>query len=176
MPIQQVIAGNVGKCTYCAKQPSIWNPKIVKIGSFVSIGRGVSIGHGKHPLNFLSTSPYFYLDRLGFKDKNMASHTEYTVVEPVIIGNDVWIGDNVTIFNGVTIGDGAVLGASAIVTKDVPPYAIVAGNPAKIIRYRFDEEIITQLLELKWWELDDDIIRKIPYDDINAAINFLKNI
>lgn len=79
--------------------------------------------------------------------------------ELCVIGNDVWIGSGANIFRGVTIGDGAVIGGSSVVTKDVPPYAIVAGNPAKIFRYRCKEEWIEKLLELKWWELPIDIIK-----------------
>ena len=96
-------------------------------------------------------------------------------MEPVHIGNDVWIGSGVFIKNGITIGDGAIVGAHAVVTKDVPPYAIVCGNPARIIRYRLSDDIIKQLLELKWWNLPDDIIKQIPYDDVYKAIEFLKS-
>jgi acetyltransferase-like isoleucine patch superfamily enzyme len=136
----------------------------------------VVIGHGKHPLNFLSTSPYLYFDELEYKDPNQVTHSEFWKCEPVEIGNDVWIGDGVFIKNGIKIGDGAVLGARAVITKDVPPYAIVEGCPAKIIKYRFSEEIINELLKLKWWELDDNIIKKIPYDNINSAIKFIKEV
>lgn len=80
-----------------------------------------------------------------------------------IIGNDVWFGTNSTIMLGVKIGDGAIIGACSVVTKDVPPYSIVAGNPAKIVRYRFPDEIIEQLLKIKWWDWDyDKITRNIP--------------
>ena len=106
----------------------------------------------------------------------MPVHEEFWQSEPIHIGNDVWIGDEVFVKNGVTIGDGAVLGARSVVTKDVPPYAIVAGVPAKIIRYRFDEPTRQELLRLKWWELDDDIIRQIPYDNISAALQFLREV
>ncbi len=154
--------------------PYIANPETT-IGSFTSIGMDVHIGHGVHPTNYLSTSPYFYLDRLYYKNKDTPSHNEYESMEPVHIGNDVWIGSGVFIKNGITIGDGAIVGAHAVVTKDVPPYAIVCGNPARIIRYRFSDDIIKQLLELKWWNLPDDIIKQIPYDDVYKAIEFLKS-
>lgn len=176
MAIQPINIPNVGRCTYCASQPVVWNRQGTKIGSFVSMGASVRLGNGKHPLNFLSTSPYFYLQGLNFKSPESPVHREYQNLEPVIIGNDVWIGDEVKIQNGVTVGDGAVIGTSALVTKDVPPYAIVVGVPAKIIRYCFDEETIKQLLELKWWDLDDEIIKQIPYDNIDKAIEFLKEI
>ena len=149
---------------------------MTKIGSFVSIGENVRIGHGEHPLNFLSTSPYFYFDKLRWKSDETPSHNEFWNYKPVNIGNDVWIGDNVLIKNGITIGDGAIIGMGAVVTKDVPPYAIVAGVPAKIIKYRFDSNIINQLLTLKWWSLSDNIIKKIPYDNIDEAISFLQHL
>lgn len=116
----------------------------------------VVIGHGKHPLNFLSTSPYFYFDEMKYKKPEQITHSEYWDLEPVEIGNDVWIGDGVFIKNGVKIGDGAILGARAVVTKDIPPYAVAVGCPAKVIKYRFDKEIIDELLKLKWWEIDDN--------------------
>lgn len=166
---------NLGKHSYCASELMVYCEN-TSIGSFCSIGPQVTLGHGKHPLNFLSTSPYLYFEELGFKTDKTPTHGEFWHLEPIYIGNDVWIGDGVFVKNGVTIGDGAVLGARSVVTKDVPPYAIVAGVPAKIIRYRFDEPTRQELLRLKWWELDDDIIRQIPYDNISAALQFLREV
>lgn len=167
---------SVGKYTYSNSNLFVETPLQSKIGAFCSIGANVVIGHGEHPMEFLSTSPYFYLDRFGFKNKDMISYDKYWThnLKGVDVGNDVWIGTGVFIKNGITIGDGAIIGAKSVVTKDVPPYAIVVGNPAKIIRYRFNEQIIKELLELKWWNLEDEIIKQIPYDNINQAITFLK--
>ena len=166
---------NVGKCTY--SDPNLFvATNETKIGAFCSIGKNVVIGHGKHPINYLSTSPYLYFDELGFKKSKQISHEEFWDLEPVEIGNDVWIGEGVFIKNGIKVGDGSVIGARAVVTKDVPPYAIVAGCPAKILKYRFDEKTIKELLELRWWELSDNIIKQIPYDNINKAMDFLRKV
>ena len=165
----------IGKYSYSGKDIEIVNSKQTKIGKFCSIGLRVKIGHGEHPIHFLSTSPYLCLDRLGFKTDKTNSHNEYEILPAVEIGNDVWIGDDVFIKNGIKIGDGAVIGAKSLVTHDVEPYAIVAGSPAKVLRYRFNHEIINQLLKLKWWDLEDDIIKQIPYDDIEKSIQFLIN-
>lgn len=93
--------------------------------------------------------------------------------EKIIIGNDVWIGKNVTVMGGVTIGDGAVIGTGAIVTKDVPPYAVVAGIPAKVIRMRFSEEVVKALLDIKWWDYGPNILINLP-TKIEESIQKLK--
>jgi virginiamycin A acetyltransferase len=120
-----------------------------KIGRYCSIARGVSVINGNHPIAFKSTSGLFTDPSLGLIDQWLGEPN------PLEIGNDVWIGINAIILPEVNrIGDGAVIGAGAVVHKDVPPYAIVLGNPARVVKYRFSEEIIAQLLEEKWWEKD----------------------
>ncbi|WP_024554303.1 rhamnan synthesis F family protein [Franconibacter helveticus 513] len=166
---------HVGRYTYAAPDTHVHCIGTV-IGSFCSIGQRVVIGHGSHPKDFLSSSPFFYFDELGFKTKEMPTHDQFWYIEPAIIGNDVWIGDGAFIKNGITIGDGAIIGARAVVTRNVPPYAIVAGIPADVIGYRFDEKTIHALLESKWWDLPDDMIRQIPFDDIQKAVAFLAGI
>ncbi|MFQ6739188.1 MAG: CatB-related O-acetyltransferase [Alphaproteobacteria bacterium] len=159
----------VGKNSYCDKTVFVASNKTV-IGNYCSIAGDVIIGAGDHPLSFLSTSPFFYLKFLGWVDQDQW----ITKTEPCHIGNDVWIGDRVFIKAGVKVGNGAVLAAGAVVVKDVPPYAIVGGVPAKIIRYRFTEKQIEDLEKLKWWDLDEEIIKQIPYKNIDQAIKFLK--
>lgn len=149
------------------------------IGKCSSIGPNLLCGWGIHPTNGLSTHPMFYSTKkqngITLSDTDKIAETK-----PIIIGNDVFIGANVTILDGVTIGDGAIIGACALVNKDVPPYAIVGGVPAKIIRYRFSEKQIQSLLRIKWWNFDlvkirdveklffaiDDFIKK--YDGIET--------
>lgn len=115
-----------------------------KIGRYVSIGPGCVIGTGLHPLTQVSTSPFIYNDML-FKSRRDEDFM------PVVINADAWIGANAVVFGGVTLGIGCVVGAGAVVTKDVPPYAVVAGVPARVMRYRFTEEKIQCLLASKWW-------------------------
>ena len=174
LQLPQIRHPHVGVHTYCAEQPYIACPHTT-IGKFVSMGVQVRIGHGEHPLSFLSTSPYLYFDNLGWKTDAVPSHNEFWNYAPCHIGNDVWIGDRVSIKNGVTIGDGAILGLGAVVTKDVPPYAVVAGVPARVIKYRFSPEIISRLQACHWWDLPDDVIRQVPYDNINSALSFIEN-
>ena len=169
------LLANIGRNSYVGENFFSVNLN-TRIGSFTSLGNAVRLGHGTHPLNYLTTSPYLYLDRLGFKTNQTPSHNEWEKLEPVYIGNDVWIGDNVWIKNGITVGDGAIIGAHAVVTHNVPPYAIVAGNPAQILKYRFTPEIIADLLNLKWWELPDEVIKTLPYDNIQECIERLHQI
>lgn len=130
------------------------------IGKFCSIAGDYSqIGMGKHSLEYLSTSSIFTAKNNGTGRKWTKKQT-FDEYEDIYIGNDVWIGSSVKIMPGVKIGNGAVVGAGAIVTKDVPPYAIVGGVPAKIIRYRFSEEVISKLEKSKWWELPDAVLKE----------------
>lgn len=145
----------------------------VKCGNFCSIANNLVVYvDGNHNYNNFSTYPF--KERLNF-------NCPITVCgkSAPVIGNDVWIGDNVTIQSGVTIGDGVVIGNNSVVTADVPAYAIACGNPAKIVKYRFTETQIRDLLELQWWNLDVEIIKTklIPYlNDIDTVITQLKEI
>lgn len=123
------------------------------IGSFTSIANCVVIGGGRHPMEWVSMSPVFYEGRDSVKAK-FSTHAREPV-KRVRIGHDVWIGHSAIILPGVQVGDGAVVGAGAVVTKPVPPYAIVAGNPARLIRYRFDAATISHLTSTAWWMLTE---------------------
>lgn len=126
-----------------------------EIGKFCAISWDCSINAISHPYDHLSISAFAYVPYVGgFVEKRVQTH------QKVIIKNDVWIGANSVIMPGVTIGNGAIIGAGAVVTKDVPDYAIVVGVPAKILRYRFDETMIATLLELKWWDQERDVLQQ----------------
>lgn len=128
------------------------------VGNFTAIGKDTVIGLGRHPLNYVSTNSIFYKKNRMRND--WATQIDFKQNLPIKIGNDVWIGRDSKIMDGVTIGDGAVVATGSIVTKDVPPYTIVGGVPAKVIKYRFPEEVIEKLMKLKWWDFSDEKIKK----------------
>ena len=130
-----------------------------EIGKFTSIGPRCQIGMPEHPVDHMTTSPFIYNPNRSILD--LHSWTENHT--PPIIGNDVWIGANVVVLQGVKIGDGAIVAAGAVVTKDVEPYSIVGGVPAKMIKKRYDEETIHYLLDLKWWDMPIKELRKYKY-------------
>lgn len=125
-----------------------------QIGNFCSISFDVKIGLRNHRLDVLSTSPYFYQ-----KSKGWVANDNMPLSEPVIIGHDVLISANAVIIEGIQIGTGAVVAAGAVVINDVPPYAVVAGVPAKIVKYRFEEEQIVNLLKSEWWLKPENHLR-----------------
>ena len=155
-----------------------------KIGNYCSIAIGVTLISGRHPTQtFVSTSPLFYskfscLGRGFYVDDSFEEYSYTNNGYALEIGNDVWIGANVTILDGIRIGDGAVIAACSCVTKDVPPYAIVGGVPAKIIRYRFPEDQVKSLLKIKWWELPEDMLHEyaIYFSNVTKFVTKLCNI
>lgn len=144
-----------------------------RIGKFCSIANNVVIGGGMHPMNWVSTSPVFYEGRDSVKAK--FSIHQRDSIRTTVIGHDVWIGQNVIIKQGVSIGTGSVIGMGSIVTKDVEPYTIVAGNPAKLIKKRFDDNIIKNLLQSKWWDINEKALNSLS-KYIKEPKLFLKNI
>lgn len=132
------------------------------IGSFCSIGPQVICGMSSHPLDFVSTYPGFYTKHSS-GSKWLGAFHKTDDFKKVEIGSDVWIGARVIIIGGTKIGHGAVVAAGSVVTKDVPPYAIVAGVPARIIRYRFDSELIDLLLKTQWWNYPIKALESVSY-------------
>lgn len=136
----------IGAYTYGCFAPGAFPPHLT-IGRYVSLAAGISVHVRNHPLDRISTHPFFFNSKLGFLEKDSMEFRH------LMIEHDAWIGERVHILPRCKrIGIGAVVGAGAVVTKDVPDYAIVGGNPAQIIRYRFPKKVIDDLLASKWWE------------------------
>jgi virginiamycin A acetyltransferase len=129
------------------------------IGSFCAIANGLTLAGFNHPTNMLTTHPILTAQNYGFIDKSMILEDIHPKNKKIIIENDVWIGSNVTITAGVRISNGAIIGAGSVVTRDVPPYAIVVGVPAKVIKYRFSQNTINALLKIKWWSWKESKIK-----------------
>jgi acetyltransferase-like isoleucine patch superfamily enzyme/intracellular sulfur oxidation DsrE/DsrF family protein len=153
-----------------------------RVGRYCSIARGVSFGESEHPLDGLSTSPFGWDDgkvaathmgRTGRTyNRRQLSMRDYHA--PVSIGNDVWIGAQAYIRGGVSLGDGCVIGTNAVVTRDVPPYAIVVGNPGRVVRYRFEPDVVDQLLDLAWWRYDCADFDGFDLSDVAVAIETIR--
>jgi acetyltransferase-like isoleucine patch superfamily enzyme len=159
----------IGKYSYLGNHCICSN---AHIGNFTSISSDVTIGGGEHPADWVSTSPAFYgKSILGINLGGL----KYITHKTTTIGNDVWIGNRVCIKSGVNIADGAVIGMGSIVTKDIGPYEIWAGNPARMIRKRFDDQTIDRLATLNWWNWDDQKIAQYAekFDSVEA---FLRGI
>lgn len=148
----------------------------VKIGKFCSIASGVNIGLPQHSIYGVSSHPVFYLKQtplpIKFSDQDL-----FSPIKKTVIGHDVWIGQNAIIMTGLNIGIGAVIGAGAVVTKDVPAYAVVGGVPARIIKYRFKEKMRNDLLESKWWEMPVAVLEKnfLLFQHPSEFVNALKH-
>lgn len=149
-----VVNSTIGKYSY------IYGSSLIEadMGAFCSIASGCSIGGGKHPVDYVSSSPVFY-NNSNVLHKNFAN-TTFEEFARTTIGNDVWIGAKCLVKGGVTIGDGAIIGMGSVVTHDVPSYEIWAGNPAKCIRKRFDNETIAKLLQLQWWNWEEKKLKQ----------------
>jgi len=162
-----------------------------RIGRYCSIGENVQAGRGDHPLDWLGTSPFQYMDRRevfsteGFDFPDGERWARYqkpiplpqrcpNIVKPIEIGNDVWIGQGAYLKPGIRIGNGAVVGANSVVTRDVPAYAIVAGNPARLKRIRFKDSIIERLEKIQWWRYAIWDLQTIAFDQIDEALNTIE--
>lgn len=166
----RVYRTKIGKYSYVGRNTFMTN---VTVGNFCSIAGNCNIGGTGHPLNWVSTSSVFHKwDNI--LRKNFSRH-EYEIFQETTIGSDVWIATNAMLKAGITVGTGAVIGMGAVVTKDVGPYEVWGGNPARCIKKRFDDETIEALLASKWWELPDETIEKIaPY--MTDVQEFLRKI
>lgn len=152
-----VCNSKIGRHTYAAGA-SLGN---CDVGAFCSIGpRALVGGLGKHPTTMISTHPVFY-SKLNQSGTSFSDQNYFEEVPRTRIGNDVWIGANVIVLDGVKVGDGAIIAAGAVVTKDVPAYAVVAGIPAKIIKYRFSATEIGLLVKVRWWSLPDETLKSL---------------
>ncbi|APX14378.1 hypothetical protein BWR18_21155 (plasmid) [Tateyamaria omphalii] len=156
------------------------------IGRYCSIARDVNIGQFNHTMEWLSTSPFQFEQGFTFNtgdqfadkgsydattpDPALSAQARRDLTRVTRVGNDVWIGHGAIITAGVTVGDGAVIGANAVVTKDVPAYAIVGGVPAKLIRYRFDKRLRDRMIKVKWWQYATWQLAGVPFADPKAAL------
>jgi len=167
----RISKSRLGSYSYISSFSRINN---AEIGSYCSIGPEVLIGLGMHPTSkFVSTHPSFFSTN---KQSGIvySQQSKFVETKRTLVGNDVWIGARAIILDGVTVGNGAIIGSNSVVTKDVPPYAVVGGVPAKVIKFRFQAEEIEQLLEIKWWNWNEDKLRMHAdiFDDITI---FLKD-
>lgn len=165
--------GRIGYASYIGACSSIY----ANIGRYTCVATEVKTVLNTHPTSiYASVHPAFFSTKkqAGF---SYASENRFCEQLPLVeIGNDVWIGTRVTILGGISIGDGAIIAAGSVLTKDVPPYAIVGGVPAKIIKYRFDEETIKRLLEMQWWNKDENWLRAnaAKFSDVNELLRFVE--
>lgn len=151
-----IAADSIGKYTYINDYCLI-DRNVATIGSYCSIAYNSKLGLGSHPMKWVSSHAFAYAKKYGFVAENIPFEGE---PGKTVIGNDVWIGANAIVLAGVTVGDGAIIGANALVTKDVEPYSIVVGSPARHLRFRFPEEIREHLLSLAWWNWEESKIRE----------------
>ncbi len=171
---------NMGSFSYCSNNS--WLIVNLKVGRYCSLATGINILQGNHPIEAVSTSPWHYSVYFGkgsipedyhYKGKKFTFSQSYGRTH---VGNDVWIGSYCTIRAGITIGDGAIIAGGANVVSDVPPYAIVGGNPAKILRYRFPEALCQRLQATQWWNIDPAQLSNFDMSDPNAFCTQIEDL
>ena len=165
-----IVDSRIGRCSYIGEHTSVLH---TEIGRFCSISNYCAIGGGSHTMDWVSSSPVF-------NSSNSILHFRYAdnkfePFQPTIIGNDVWIGSHCLIKGGIKIGDGAVIGMGSVVTKDIGSYEVWAGNPARFIRKRFDDDTIEKIKATKWWDWDEDkLIQNGKH--FNNPVEFIHNM
>lgn len=166
---------SIGRHTYGVSRQSVHGydaTSVLNVGSFCSIAEEVLFFvRSNHPTNLPSTFPLEI-----YVSQTKRSKDDLVSKGPINIGHDVWIGRRAIIMSGVTIGNGAVIGACSVVTKDIPPYAIAVGNPAKVVKYRFPEATIERMQKLRWWEWSDDKIRQNMNFFMRPAAEFVDTL
>ena len=171
----------IGKHTFVSKKAILCPPNKITIGNYCAISANTCFNPSQHPTNWLSVHPFQYWRKCdpklygNMENENAMYYNDMPA--QINIGNDVWIGENAAITcnkDSITIGNGAIIAFGAVVTKDVPPYAIVGGVPAKVLKYRFPQHIINELLELKWWELPYEFVKTLPFNNIEECIVKIK--
>lgn len=167
--------GSIGAYTFLRDGIRIAG-QVSHIGRFCSLAPGVVIGDSNHPTEWLSTHSFQWGEGSWIPSQALTRFD--TPLERkgrrTLIGSDVWIGANAIVLSGITIGDGAIIAAGSVVSRDVPPYAIVGGVPARVIRFRFDEKTIERLMKVRWWRFSLDDLFGLPFNDIHATLNMLE--
>lgn len=151
----------IGRHTYFGPncQLKTWHNELITIGNFCSVADRVTIlAGGQHRMDMVSTFPFQMIVLKSGKDRD--TNTELSRVRKTTIGHDVWIGTGATILSEARVGHGAVVGAESVVHGRIPPYAVVSGNPAEVLLYRFPPDVVEGLLAIKWWDWSDDLIRE----------------
>ena len=165
---------SIGAWSYIQNDAHVWGR--LTIGRYCSIAENFVSCPPSHPTHYLSTSTsQYHRNQFGWwmpEDLPLVKKAVRPArKEQVAIGNDVWIGRDVILMQGVRIGDGAIIATGSIVTKDVPPYAVVAGMPARVIKMRFDRGLVRRMQEVAWWQYDRNDMRGVPFDDPRAALD-----
>ena len=166
----------IGRYTYLRQNTHVSSG--ARIGRYCSIARNVEVGPSEHPVEWMSTHCFQYDNNFfrrieGYKK---CARIEHPAADPTVLGNDVWVGAQTVVRRGTRIGNGAIIGANSFVNADVPSYAVVAGSPARVIRYRFNEATIALLEQLKWWDLLPTQMDGVQFNDIETALEQIQEI